>query len=420
MRACLSIMMALALAVLATACAGKRCCKRAGPANSVPFDCQPVNRQPLLADISRVSHQAAGERNYCNLPEKEAQCLAAMNAPNARLLEQEADAVAAQPSGHHRRDSSAATEETLRLQAAHERNRNASAALQLLYRIAASETAADNLRQQLDEVRATLVDLSRLQRAGLDIPLSTPETEAQRAEAEHKLGELELTIDVMNEQLANLLGVELAPGTRFWPDIGLQVDPSVPVVEEVQMTALAQRADLAALRVAAGSGGVESMRTMLGQTGAGLGLATANCKLLSLLHFRATGDEAAIREEQLQGAVIDKERAIRNEIAQAVATVQARLNLIVLAQQRLEHTRDHREAVRRKTEAPLVSGSADMRPTTIFDVRKATLTALVAQQDLFQDVIEWKVAVAKLKEAEGELAIECGYLDVFEHTQCCP
>ena len=28
----------------------------------------------------------------------------------------------------------------------------------------------------------------------------------------HKLGELELTIDLLNEQVANLMGVELAPG----------------------------------------------------------------------------------------------------------------------------------------------------------------------------------------------------------------
>src|SRR4029079_18267385 len=95
-------------------------------------------------------------RNYCNLPEKEAQCLAAMNAPNARLLEQEADAVPAQPTGHHRRDSSAATEETLQLQAAHERNRNASAALQLLYRIAAPEKGADKLGQHPAQGGATL------------------------------------------------------------------------------------------------------------------------------------------------------------------------------------------------------------------------------------------------------------------------
>jgi len=162
MRACWYIMMALA--VLASGCASKqRCHERLCPGSGVAFDCERVERRELMADISRVSFVAAAAKAYCNLPEKEAQCLAAMNAPQARLLEQEADAVAAQPSGHHRRDSSAATEETLRLQAAHERNRNASAALQILYRIAAAETGADNLRKQLEEVRATLVDLSRLE-----------------------------------------------------------------------------------------------------------------------------------------------------------------------------------------------------------------------------------------------------------------
>src|SRR5262245_3891151 len=206
MRACWHIMMALVLAQLASGCAGKqRCREQPCPGGSVAFDCQPVNRQALVADISRISYQAVGAKGYCNLPEKEAQCLAAMNAPQARLLEQEAEAVAAQPSGHHRRNSNGATAEALRLQAAHERNRNASAALQILYRIAAAETGADNLRKQLEEVRATLEDLLRLARAGLDVPLPMPETEAQRAEAEHKLGELELTIDQLNEQLAKLM-----------------------------------------------------------------------------------------------------------------------------------------------------------------------------------------------------------------------
>ncbi|MBW8884540.1 MAG: TolC family protein [Planctomycetia bacterium] len=380
------------------------------------LDCQRVERHALAADISRVSYQDAGATTYCNLPEKEAQCLAAMYAPQAGLLEHEADAVAAQSSGHHRRDSNSATEETLRLQATHERNRNASAALVLLYRIAAAETGMDNLRKQLEEVRATLMDLSRLQRAGLDVPLSVPETEAQRVEMEHKLGELELTIDLLNEQFANLLGVELPPGHRFWPDIDLNVDPNMPVVAESQMRALAQRADLGALRVAASRGGVASMRTALSQAGAGLGLATTGCKLASLFHFRAQSDETAIREKQLVAAVADKERTVRNEVAQTVATMQARLNLIVLGEQRLESLRDHREEVRRKAELP--TGTGEVRPMSVFDVRKATLAELVAQQDLFGDVIEWKIAVAKRKEAEGELAIECGYMRVFEYEAC--
>jgi hypothetical protein len=425
-------MMALVMAQLAGGCASKQRwggwgCPKGYPSglryaaqntgtqsDCTVFECQQVERQKLAADVSRVSYQTAAARRYCNLPEKEAQCLAAMHAPQARLLEQEADAAAAQRSGHQRRDSSAATEEMLRLQAAHERNRNASAALQLLYRIAAAETGIDNGRKQLAEVRATAADLSRLQRAGLDVPLSMPETEARRIELEHKLGELDLLIDQLNEQLATLLGVELAPGTRFWPDIDLQVDPNVPGLDESQITALAQRADLAALRVAAG-GGAQTMRTaigMLGVTAAGpLAGASGLC-----WHLFGKHRQTAIREEQLAGAVSDKERAVRNEVARAVGTVQARLNLIVLAQQRLESLREHREEVRQKSELP---AEAEMRPMTVFDVRRATIAELLAEQDLFQDVIEWKVAVVKLKEAEGELAVECGYMEVFNYSGCC-
>jgi outer membrane protein TolC len=367
----------------------------------------------MAADVSRVSYQAATTPGYCNLPEKEAQCLAAMHAPQARLLEQEAEAATTGGCVMLRKTQAPTTAEALRLQAAHERNRNASAALQLLYRIAGAETAADNLRRQLNEVRGTLVDLGRLQRAGIEMPLSLPETEANQADVLHKIGELELTIDLLNEQLANLMGVDLAPGSRFWPDISLQVDPAVPPVEEAQMTALAQRADLAALRVAA-SGGPETVRTLLSLSGMPVAGASGLC-----LHPRAKHEQAAIREEQIQGAIADKQRTIRHEVAQAVATIQARLNQIALAEQRLELLRDHREAVRRKQESGVRSQESAERPTTMFDLRKATIAALAADQDLFHDVIEWKVAVSKLKEAEGELAIECGFTDVFDYANCC-
>jgi hypothetical protein len=425
MRACCYIATVLALAGLAGCAADRQCCgtpERAFPSEGcVAFDCQPVKRQPLAADVSRVSFQAATTPGYCNLPEKEAQCLAALYAPQARLLEQEADAIEAQRGKHHRKDSNATTAEALRLQAVYERNRNASAALQLLYRIAGTETAADNARRQLNEVRATLIDLGQLQRAGIELPLSLPETEANQAEVLHKLGELELTIDLLNEQLANLMGVELAPGSRFWPDVGLQVDPDVPALEESQMTALAQRADLAALRVAE-RGGSRSVQTMLAMAG-GIAAGPLACASGLSLHPRAKQEQEAIREEQIQGAIADKERSIRHEVAQSIATLQARLNQIALAEQRLELLREHREAVRRKQESGIPgAGSGESRttrPSTVFDLRKATLASLLAEQDLFHDVIEWKVAVAKLKEAEGELAIECGHTAVFDYLNCC-
>jgi hypothetical protein len=209
-----------------------------------------------------------------------------------------------------------------------------------------------------------------------------------------------------------LLGSDLPPGTRFWPDVNLKVDPAVPLVEEAQTIALAQRADLAALRLAAREsrrGNLVMMRAVLGQSGAGLGLSSSGCSLLTLLHLRAKNDEAAVRTEQLYTAVADKERSIKSEIAQAVFSLEARLDQIAVAQRRLDFLGEHREGLRRK---------AEVAPTASFDVRKVTPLILVAQQDVFHDVVEWKTALIRLQELQGELAIQCGYTLVFEYANC--
>src|SRR5262245_41178761 len=358
MRACWHIAIVLLLAQLAAGCANKQRCRDSecsGPncyAAPIAFDCRTVDRRPLVADVSLVSYQPSlpGPRTYCNLLEKEAQCLAAIYAPQARLLEQEAEALDVQSGGLHQRGPTATTQLMLQLQAVHERNRTAAAALQLLLRIAGAESAADKLRQQLDEIARTLADLGRMQTAGVEAPVSPPETESQRFDVRHKLGEIEMTIDLLNEQLANLIGAEPPPGSRFWPDVDLRVDPGAPAMEEAQITALAQRADLAALRAAAmcsGRKSLEEMRAVLSQTSR-LGLAAGGCNLMGLAHPRAKGDEAAVREEQLEAAVADKERTIRSEVRQAVATVEARVNQIALARRRLDVVREHRDAVFRK------------------------------------------------------------------------
>ena len=51
-------------------------------------------------------------------------------------------------------------------------------------------------------------------------------------------------------------------------------------------------------------------------------------------------------------------------------------------------------------------------------VRKARLDLLAVEQDLLHDVIAWKLAVVKLKEAQGLLAVECGY--GTGSATCCP
>src|SRR4051812_34236811 len=146
MRACWHITDVLVLGLLAVGCAllpsgcarNRACCQSAGPPPAVQLDCQSVERRALVVDLSLLSNrpQPPAMHPYCNLTERDAQCLAAMNAPNARLLEGEANAVAVQPAGHHGSGSNETTAEALRLQAVHERNRNASAAVQLLLHIA--------------------------------------------------------------------------------------------------------------------------------------------------------------------------------------------------------------------------------------------------------------------------------------------
>jgi hypothetical protein len=406
-------LLAVGCAVLGGGCARNRaCCQPSCPPASVQLDCQQVERKPLVVDLSRLDNRPRppATHPYCNLTERDAQCLAAVNAPNARLLEHEADAVAVQPVGHHRADGNQATEESLRLQAVHERNRNASAAVQLLLKIAEAENGADSVRRQINEAKDTLADLRRLQIAGLDLPLSVPQTEGQHLEAEHKLADIELTLDLLNEQLTMLLGGELPAGARHWPDVNLQVDPAVPPLEEAQGIALAQRADLAALRVAAGGGSTAAMRAVLGLSGAGLGVSSGACGLCSVIHFRAAADEAAARGDQLQSAISDKQRSIRHEVAQAIATIDARLNQVVISQRRVESLRQHVDNLRQTSGN--VAGAS-------FEVRRARVAVLSAEQDVFHDVIEWKIAVVKLREAQGQLAIDCGYVMALNYLSYC-
>lgn len=414
MRACWHITVVLLLGMLAGGCAKDRACCDPCYSPPVVLDCQPVERRPLIPDLSLLTNrpQPPGARNYCNLTERDAQCLAAFHAPNARRLDQEADAVAAQATSHHGA-STQSTEQAIRLQAVHERNRNASAALQLLLRITAAENAADTLRHQLAEIKDTLADLKRLQVAGFDQPLSPPQTEAQYAETEHKLADIELTIEQLNEQLAMFLGGELPLGSRYWPDVNLQVNPAIPSLDEAQSLAVIQRADLAALRVAASSSPRETAtaaRAILGPA-AGVGLSPAPCHLLSLLRFRAAADEAAIRSDQLQWSIGDKQQSIRHEVAQALLTIDTRLNQIAVSQRRTESLRLHQDNLQRTSAG--VAGAS-------FEIRRARVAVLAAEQDVFHDVIEWKIAAVKLREAQGELAIECGYTTALFTDVCCP
>ena len=51
----------------------------------------------------------------------------------------------------------------------------------------------------------------------------------------------------------------------------------------------------------------------------------------------------------------------------------------------------------------------DADGVTAFDLSAAQLELLRAESDMLHRVIAWKIAEAKLKQAQGLLAAECGY-----------
>lgn len=390
----------LLAALSAAGCASRRCCTQDACSGPVALDCQRVQRQDISPDVSAVSPRSSvafDERLYCNLLERDAQCLAATTAPLAKLLEQEADALACQPRGLHH-NGSQCTERILYLQATHERNRNAAAALQLFLRLTEAEAGAANLRERLAEVGRLLADVERLQAAGIESTLSKSSVEAQQLELIHKQVDLEATIEDLNHQLINLLGVEPLD-SRLWPAADLKVDAAVPSVDDAQQLALQQRCDLAALRLAACCE-VEVMRTLLSQANGGLGLSLSSCQALAALHLLARQCEGDIRSNQLSAAADEQERTLANDVARAIATIEARLVQIGLSRRRLEALEAQHARLEKKRE---------IEATAAFEARKARLDVLAGEQDLLHDVIEWKLAVVRLRELQGELARGCGF-----------
>ena len=399
-----SLPMALSLALWG-GCAWKECltccdcCPRAAP----QIACRPVDPQAVTPDLSQVPEHLPPVRpgeQFCALTEINVQCLAARNSTVANLLVQEAEAVTTQRKCFN--DGSELASELLLLQATQQRNEDAAIALQLFLRLAEAEGGAQNVERRLHEVEAMQSDVEQLQNRGLAPPVSKNELAGERLELLHRQADVQGTIHRLNYQLAESMGVELAPGTRYWPEVDLVVDPQIPYSDEAVSVALRNRADLAALRLASQADGREAIaaaRIILQPFGAGSSTSSSSGCLAKLLQACALRREADVRSEQLNSARRDHERTVENEVRQAIDATSTRLLQLSLTRDR-QHVADARlKASQRQQEV----GAA---PLT---VRKTRLDGLAVEQDLLHDVIEWKIAIVKLKEAQGLLASECGY-----------
>ena len=379
-------------------CLSQRCCC---PQATPQLACREVEPLPVVPDLSLLPNNPVAERineHFCALGELEAQCLAARNSKNGRLLATEAEAVAAQKQCFN--GGSELARELLVLQSAHERNKDAAIALEIFLRLAEAEGGAQNLGQRMQVVDAMQADVEHLQQRGLTSPVSKSEIEIQRLELLHRQAEVQGTIDRLNQQLAEALGVQLPPGTRYWPEADLLVDPNIPEPDDAVYVGLGNRADLAAIRRASRAEGREAVaaaKLLLQPLGVGAASSDSHC--LKLLHLCSQRRESDAREDQLDMARRHHERAVESEVRQAVDLMATRLSQIAI-------TRDRRQTLQTRLEANQRQQQVTASPLSVRTIR---LDGLGAEQDLLHDVIEWKIAFVKLKLAQGRLATECGW-----------
>ena len=163
---------------------------------------------------------------------------------------------------------------------------------------------------------------------------------------------------------------------------------------------LAHRADVAALRMLAGNLDADTLpaaRSGMQAVSPGLGIAAGGDGLFGGSDRAA---EASSRQSQVQQALAETQRTATREIHDAVAKLETSLREIALAKQRWEQWKDRVADLQEKH----ASDGA-----TAFDLTTAQLELLRAENDAVHRIIAWKIAQAKLAQAQGLLAAQCGY-----------
>jgi hypothetical protein len=395
-------------------CAQQRCAGVAGGGSVGPVGQQPIEMQTergsLRPDLAAVVSYAAVDQvlgqptplaQYRVLRAEEVQCLAAANAPLGKLYASESEAVLANPGRCRKQQAAHTLSKLMTLRAIDERNKAAGSALELFYSLAETEASRDLLDRSIEEVDRAAAYLDQLKQSGLKIPMDRTALERQKLDWIDRRIQLYSALRKMQGQLQQLCGFEADETTAIWPQADLTVAVLPSDLQAAIAVGLANRADLGALRMLRGSLDSDTLpaaRTGMQAMSPGLGASVITRRLLG---DSSGGDgELQTRQSQLMQAQAEAEQNISREISEAVWNVETRLREIAVAKERWEVWQKR------------VAGLQERRQTdnvTAFDLSAAQLELLHAESDTVHRVIAWKIAQAKLKQAQGLLAAECGY-----------
>jgi hypothetical protein len=304
--------------------------------------------------------------------------------------------------------------ELLAYRSAFERNKAAAEALELFYLLAEVEHDRDALAQSLSEIDTIRDYMARIRASGLDLDIAESAVYNRRAELLDQKAKLALDRSRLNSELRRRLGFDVDDQTPIWPETDLKVEVAQIDVDTAIAEGLAMRPDLAAIQRLAECLDTNSLAhacTSLRAVDAMLGSASRKFCLVPFLDKAEKNCEWSNRWEQLHQMLVHQQRAVAEEIRQTVRAVEARLEQIAIAKQRL----DNRQ--KGLADLKLQWGGEDV---TAFQISDARLKVIEARTDLVHQVIAWEIACVKLKQAQGLFALACGYTEAGGSTGYLP
>ena len=373
------------------------------PALSPPGSLQPERPPTGMPDLSGLpaslpaGHGQAGAEvagSYRVFQPCEVQCRAAVTYPLGNALASESAAIgSACYRGKKKQSSADLKSQILAYRAAEERNKAAGQAMEAFYLLGEAEVSRDLVRRSKAQIAAMLDDVNRLQQQGIRLEKGLADLRRQWPEALDQEAQVRLSAEQLNSRLRQLVGLCPENAEPIWPAVDWKV-VAEPLDEQAAICeGLRHRADVGAAAMLAQSVDDDNLE------GAGAAMAMIT-GMPAGGHSHRSG-EADSRRSQFNQLYAGRRQAATEEIRLAVRTVEIRLQQIAIAKLKVDRAAEQIETLRLRRARP--EGGV-----TVLDVGAAELQLIQRQGDLVHQAAAWRIAQAKLKEAQGLLAVECG------------
>lgn len=374
---------------------------------SIEIDDRQIESVDQVENVLARGERPPGE--FRALSPSTCQCLASRASAHGNTLAAERRALAATASPHGLSDEERLKLRVLRATELEARNSSAGVALKAYYHLAEAEANRLIVARSLKEIEDALAGVARMRQHGLQIPFDDSELDRQRLDILNQQIELQSQIDKLNAELVQLMGLTTGdPRPRIWPTTDWTVTIASIDLDAAVAEGLALRPELgllASLRRDLRSETVDVARGVLGGASGLLGTQTKFTGLLSLLGLRefvgkrrSNRLELPERRRQLDSYTRQRRGEIASEIQQAALEADARLRQTAVAKAELESWRRQLDALAQK---------ARIDEATFIDITRARLKRLKAESDEIAQISAWKIAIVKLKEAQGRLVAEC-------------